>query len=79
MNRYIIYTTEGYTIAPKENNEKENCQMLGEACGNNPDEAKENLLKDNPWIIEAGFSPEEFIIRQLAAFYDENVNSHLGN
>ena len=65
MNKYIIYTTEGHTIAPNENVEVENCQMLGEACGNNPDEAKDNLLKENPWIAEAGFSRSEFIVRQL--------------
>ena len=72
MNEYIIYTTEGHTIAPNINIEVENCQILGEACGNNPDEAKDNLLKDNPWIIEAGFSPTEFVIRQLANSCDES-------
>lgn len=66
MKKYIIYTTEGYTIAPNENVEVENCQMLGEACGNNPEEARANLLRENPWIIEAGFAPTGFIIRQLA-------------
>ena len=45
MKQYIIYTTEGYTIAPNENVEIENCQVLGEASGNTPDEAKDNLLK----------------------------------
>ena len=65
MNEYIIFTTEGHTIAPNENVEVENCQMLGEACGNNPDEAKDNLLKENPWIAEAGFRRSEFIVRQL--------------
>ena len=65
MNEYIIYTSEGHTIAPNENVEIENCQILGEACGNNPDVAKDNLLRDNPWIAEAGFSRSEFIVRQL--------------
>ncbi|MCR5569447.1 MAG: hypothetical protein K6G31_09260 [Paludibacteraceae bacterium] len=65
MNEYIIYTSEGHTIAPNENVEIENCQILGETCGNNPDEAKDNLLRDNPWIAEAGFSRSEFIVRQL--------------
>lgn len=65
MNKYIIYTTEGHTTAPNENIEVENCQMLGEVCGNNPDEAKDNLMKENPWIAEAGFSRSEFIVRQL--------------
>lgn len=65
MKQYIIYTTEGYTIAPNENVNVYNCQVLGEACGNNPDEAKNNLLKDNPWITEAGFNRSEFIVRQM--------------
>ena len=65
MNKYIIYTTEGHTIAPNEIVEIDNCQVLGQACGNNPDEAKDNLLKENPWITEAGFNRSEFIVRQL--------------
>ncbi len=65
MNEYIIYTTEGHTIAPNEDVEVENCQVLGLAFGNNPEEAKENLMRDNPWIEEAGFKESEFIIKQL--------------
>ena len=65
MNEYIIFTTEGQTIAPNEDVEVENCQVLGRARGNNPEEAKDNLLKDNPWIAEAGFSRSEFIVEQL--------------
>ena len=65
MNEYIFYTTEGHTIAPNENVEVENCQVLGSAFGNNKDEAQENLLKDNPLIGEAGFNESEFIVRQL--------------
>lgn len=65
MNEYIIFTTEGHTIAPNENIEVENCQMLGRVRGNNPKEAKDNLLKENPWITEAGFNSSEFIIEQL--------------
>lgn len=66
MNEYIIFTTEGHTIAPSENYEVENCQLLGEAFGDNPEEAKETLLKENPWIIEAGFAPSKFIIKRMA-------------
>lgn len=67
MNEYIIFTTEGHTIAPNEDYEVENCQVLGRAFGNNPKEAEENLLKENPWIVEAGFNASEFIVRQLMA------------
>lgn len=65
MNEYIFYTTEGFTIAPNENVEVENCQLLGCAFGSNKDEAQDNLLKENPWISEAGYSTSEFIVRQL--------------
>ena len=65
VKEYIIFTTEGHTIAPNENVEVENCQVLGRARGNNPEEAKDNLLKDNSWIVEAGFDKSEFIVEQL--------------
>ncbi len=65
MNEYIIYTTEGHTIAPNESIEVENNQVLGRAHGNNPQEAKDNLLKENPWIRDAGFNRSEFIVEQL--------------
>lgn len=67
MNNYIFYTPEGHTIAPNENVGVENCQMLGTAKGKDEREAKKNLLKENHWIMEAGFDPAEFMIRQLAA------------
>ncbi|MBE6331053.1 MAG: hypothetical protein E7070_01925 [Bacteroidales bacterium] len=64
MAEFVIYTTEGFTQDPN-GNDIENCQMLGEACGNNLDEAKDNLLKENPWIAKAGFNRSKFIVRQL--------------
>lgn len=66
MEDYIFYTTEGFTQAPN-GNDIENCQMLGIAKGKDKVEAKDNLLRDNPWIINAGFAPAKFIIRQLVA------------
>ena len=65
MNEYIIFTTEGHTTAPNENVEVENCQVLGRARGNNPNEAKDNLLKDNQWIAEAGFNSSKFVVVQF--------------
>ncbi|MBQ6190322.1 MAG: hypothetical protein IJK45_09145 [Bacteroidaceae bacterium] len=65
MNEYIFYTTEGYTIAPNEEIQLDNCQVLGFAMGDNVKEATEHLLKENLWIIEAGFNAESFIVRQL--------------
>lgn len=66
MNEYIFYTPEGYTIAPNENIEVENCQLLGIDLGKDENEAKTNLLKHNPWITEAGFNPAKFFNRRLS-------------
>ena len=33
--------------------------------GNNEEEVKTNLLKENPWIEEAGFDKSNIIIKQL--------------
>ena len=65
MNEYIFYTPEGYTVAPNENVEVENCQMLGTAKGKDEHEARSNLLKENSWIAEAGFNSTEFFYRQI--------------
>lgn len=64
MNKYIIYTPEGWTESPN-GDEIENCQMLGRAMGNDEDEAIENLLKDNEWISESGYDSDMFIVAQL--------------
>lgn len=65
MNEYLFYTTEGQTEAPNENYEVENCQMLGRAKGCDATDALNRLLKENSWILEAGFNPTEFVITQL--------------
>lgn len=50
MNEYIFYTAEGLTYPPREDKEVENCQVLGRGCGTNEIEARENLIKQCPWI-----------------------------
>lgn len=65
MNEYIIYTKEGYTIAPNNDIDVENCQVLGCVRGNDATEAQDKLLRENSWIIEAGFLRSEFIIKQI--------------
>jgi len=72
MNEYIFYTAEGHTDAPNDNYEIENCQVIGRAVGFTSDEAKKNLLKENDWIIEADFDPQEFFVKQVLT--DEQRN-----
>lgn len=67
VKEYIIYTTEGHTIAPNEEIEVDNCQVLGFVKGENANEAKANLLNENSWIVKAGFSEEAFVVRQLVS------------
>ena len=65
VKEYIIYTPEGATIAPNNKCAIENCQVLGCALGDSSAGAVDTLLRDNPWILDAGFSRDEFIVRQL--------------
>jgi hypothetical protein len=37
----------------------ENCQILGHGNGENPEEAWDDCLKANPWIRQMGFGKED--------------------
>lgn len=69
MDRFIFYSLEGRTIAPN-GQEVENCQVLGMACGNDWQEAKVLLLKENPWIAECGFSVSKIAYQKLVQAKD---------
>lgn len=64
MPEYIFYTTEGFTQTP-DGSEVENCQVLGTASGKSREEAKRNLLNENPWIEQKGFNSACFIVKQI--------------
>lgn len=67
MKKYIILTSEGRTIAPNENVEVNNLQVLGIVENvNNEDEAIVKLLRENIWIIDAEYNVFDFIIYQLS-------------
>lgn len=65
MNEYIFYTIEGMTLPQNENEEIDNCQILGFVEAKNSSEAKDLLLEDNPWIVEAGYSLSEIKVKQV--------------
>lgn len=67
MNEYIFYTYEGYTKPPIEDKEVDNCQVLGRARGRTQKEAKEFLIKNNPWIEECGFDIHAMICKQIVS------------
>lgn len=74
MAEYIFYTTEGFTQDPK-GDDVENCQLLGQAFGDDMSDARCNLVKENPWIEEHGFDGGMFICRELAPC--ENVEKKM--
>lgn len=65
MNKYVFYTTEGMTLPPDEDEDVDNCQILGFVEAQNSSEAMDLLLKNNPWIIETGFSMSEIVVKQV--------------
>jgi hypothetical protein len=66
MRKYIITTTEGYTIAPNGEDEVENLQVLGVVENvNNKDEAIIKLFEENEWISEAKFSEYGLMVYEL--------------
>lgn len=65
MNEYIFYTTEGFTVAPNQNVEIDNCQILGFVNATSLSEAKRLLVKDNPWISAAGFTMDKIMAKQV--------------
>lgn len=64
MNEYIFFSSEGFTQSPNET-DCENMQILGFEKGKNLEEAKSNLLKNNQWILEYGFSIDDIKTKQL--------------
>ena len=66
MKKYIILTPEGQTLAPNEEYEVDNLQVLGIIENvENENEAIIKLLKENDWIIDAEFNVSEFILYEL--------------
>lgn len=64
MNKYILYTTEGYCEAP--NGESiDNCQHLGRVMATDDNEAVEKFVNEHPWFLENGYDPGEICIAQL--------------
>ncbi len=66
MKKYIFITKEGNTIAPNENVEINNLQVIGIVENvENEDAALIKLLKENLWIIDAEFNVAEFIAYEI--------------
>ena len=82
MNSYIFITTEGYTfqsgseaIEP----DIENCQVIGFAQGEDEQQAFENLVKENQYLLETTF--DELICFELkhADYFKQRAYFHLSD
>lgn len=56
MNKYLIYTTQGYCEDPI-GNEIDNCQVLGRIEATDRKEAIDKFLKDHEWVQRSRYSP----------------------
>lgn len=66
MKKYIFLTNEGETIAPNEELEINNMQVIGIVENvTDKDEALKKLLIENPWIWESDFNVAEFIVFEI--------------
>lgn len=64
MNKYIIYTPQGWCEDPN-GNDVHNCQLLGRSYGENKEDAINRLFTEEQWIAEHGFDKEECQAVQL--------------
>ena len=70
MKSYIFITTEGHTFQPNTEaieSDIENCQVIGFADGLNSQQAFENLLHENSYLLQTTF--EELICYELKNDY----------
>ena len=66
MMSYIFITNDGCTYQPNSDSPEpdiENCQVIGFAKGNNKNEAFENLIKQNEYLLDTTFN--EIICMEL--------------
>lgn len=66
MSKFVFITSEGETIAPNENVEINNMQVIGMVENAiDKDDALKILLKENSWIWDSGFNVAEFIAYEI--------------
>lgn len=66
MKSYIFITEEGFTYQPNSESPEpdiENCQVIGFAEGNSPEEAFDNLIAENGYLLGTNF--DEIICYEL--------------
>lgn len=64
MKTFLFYTDEGITYSPTDV-QCENYQILGFESGKSQNEAFNNFLNNNTWVLEYGFLLERIMTRQV--------------
>ena len=64
MIEYVFVTNQGNTESPN-GDMVENQQVLGYEFGKDLNAARQNLISNNPWIIDSGYDIEEIIGYQI--------------
>lgn len=64
MNKYLLYTTQGYCEDPN-GEEIDNCQYLGRVAARDEDEAVEKFFNEHPWVSDSGYTKSGVIVAQL--------------
>ena len=61
---YILYTPEGFCTSPNDE-DVENFQVLGFARGYSKQKAIFDFLKQNDWVIQYGYDPDEIMAKEI--------------
>jgi hypothetical protein len=67
MKSYVFITTEGYTFQPESQSVEpdiENCQVIGLVQGIDANQAFENSIRENDYLLETSF--DELICYELS-------------
>jgi len=80
MKSYIFITNEGYTFQPESEAiepDVENCQVIGFAQGLSEEQAFENMVEENEYLMETTF--DELICLELRHidYYKQSRYFHL--
>lgn len=82
MHSYIFITNEGHTFQPGSETiepDIENCQVVGFAKGVNAQQAFQNLIKENSFLLETTF--DEIVCLELRNldYHKQKTYFHLNN
>ncbi len=66
MKKYIFISNEGQTLAPDVEVEVNNMQVIGIMEDvKDEEEALRKLLNEKPWIWQAGYNVDEFVVYEI--------------